>query len=86
MTFLDKHPGGADDEGEEGARPVELVDDLGPVVGGGGGAVVESLDLCAVLVVVGLEVCDEDEAGGGEGAQEERDAVEQAEGPEMVSI
>ena len=71
-TFLNKHPGGADDEGEEGPRPVELVDDFG-AVDGGGGAVVEPFD---VLIINALEVGDEDEAGGGEGAQEERAAVE----------
>ena len=35
MTFLDKHPDGANDEGEERARPVELVDDFGAVDGDG---------------------------------------------------
>ena len=51
---------------------MELVDDFG-AVDGGGGAVVEPFD---VLIINALEVGDEDEAGGGEGAQEERAAVE----------
>ena len=60
---------------------MELVDDF-CAVDGGGGAVVEPFD---VLIINALEVGDEDEAGGGEGAQEERAAVEQSESPEMVS-
>ena len=77
LTHLNKHPEGSDDKGEEGARPVELVDDLGAVdgIGGAGGAVVEPLDDVARLVD-GLKVGDEDEAGGGEGAQQEGAAVE----------
>ena len=51
---------------------MELVDDF-CAVDGGGGAVVEPFD---VLIINALEVGDEDEAGGGEGAQEERAAVE----------
>ena len=40
MTFLDKHPDGANDEGEKRARPVELVDDLGAIDGDGSVGVV----------------------------------------------
>ena len=73
-THLHEHPDGADDEGEEGARPVELVDDLG-AVDVEGGSVVE------VRLVDALEVGDENEAGGGEGAQQQRAPVQQAQDP-----
>ena len=75
-AHLHKHPDGADDEGEEGARPVELVDDLGAVDIVEGGSVVEVKRL-----VDALEVGDEDEAGGGEGAQQQGAPVQQAQGP-----
>ena len=74
-TRLHEHPDGADDEGEEGARPVELVDDFG-AVDVEGGPVVEVKRL-----VDALEVGDEDEAGGGEGAQQQGAPVQQAQGP-----
>ena len=78
-TFLDKHPDAADDECEEGPRPVELVYDLGAL---------DDVDRAAVEVrladflVRRLEVSDEDEAGGGECAQEEGAAVEEAQSAE----
>ena len=78
-TRLHKHPDGADDEGEEGARPVELVDDLGAVDVVEGGPVVE-----VERLVDALEVGDEDEAGGGEGAQQQGAPVQQAESPANI--
>ena len=53
---------------------MELVDDLGAVD-------VERGSVVEVWLVNALEVGDEDEAGGGEGAQQQGAPVQQAQGP-----
>lgn len=53
---------------------MELVDDLGAVD-------VERSSVVEVRFVDALEVGDEDEAGGGEGAQQQGAPVQQAQGP-----